>query len=116
MSDIFGFDEAAQDMDVFADKTDRGREAMYEVGDKMVKSAKRDFQAQTTTRTGQGASGIEMDKNTDAVEIGWSSRPRLHAYFHELGTYKDPPKPHMRPAFDEHEEEFIRRVQQVITE
>lgn len=116
MSEVFGFDEAANDMEEYLVKADKAQEEMYDVGEDMRDASRRNFQAQTTTRTGQGAEGIEVEKRGDAVDIGWSSRPGLHGWFHELGTYKDPPKPHMRPAFDEHEEDFVRRVQQVITD
>ena len=81
-------------------------------------------------RTGAGISGIEIEEKDDSVDIGWSARPGLHLYFHEIGfhaldnrrgkvrlrrnnrgkrsrvysgtgaTYVAP-KPHLRPAFDE---------------
>lgn len=116
MSEVFGFDEAAQDMEDFVVKADRGKKVMQESADRMRDSARRHFQSQTTTRTGQGASGIQSEHQGDASEVGWSARPGLHGYFHEIGTYKDYPKPHMRPAFDENEQEFLTRVQQAITE
>lgn len=116
MSEVFGFDEASQDMEQFVAKTDNGTRAMNQVADKMRDTAKRHFQAKTTTRTGQGAGGIVSEHNGDESQIGWSGRPGLHGYFHEIGTYKDAPKPHMRPAFDQHEQEFVQKVQQAITD
>lgn len=113
--EVFGFDEVAQDMDILDAKSSQAKVAMHDIGDKMTDRAKSNFKAVLTQRTGQGASGIQNEKTDDDVVIGWSARPGLHGYFHEIGTYKDPPKPHLRPAFDEMENDFVRQVQEAIT-
>ena len=84
------------------------------------------------------------EKKSNTITIGWSERPGLHGYFHELGfhalnnrakkkqviprtgksrkrvyrrvkaTYV-PPRPHMRPAFDKYNKDIEIRVQNKIT-
>lgn len=144
MSDVFGFDAVEKDILDYINKADNAKEAMIDIADKMKESARQYAKAGGLYETGKGVSGIEKQVNGNAVTIGWSGRPGLHLYFHERGfhaldnrrkkwklkrgkrgkgtrSYKGvratyiPPTPHMRPAFQKHEQEFYRSVQEKIT-
>lgn len=68
-------------------------------------------------KTGKGVAGIGYQKTGPfARGIGWGPRPNLHLYFHEIGTYKDPPRPHLRPAADESSREVTQLLQNDIVE
>lgn len=135
--EVFGFEESAQEFDVFADKATQAKSAMEDVGEKMKETAKQIASSKGLNKTGAGISGIVKTTQGDDVVIGWATRPNLHLYFHELGfhaldnrrgrrkkrqkgfrgkraTYV-PPSPHMRPAFYKHEREFVEQVQNKIT-
>lgn len=115
MSEVFGFDDFADDLDIFVEKSDGAVDGMHEMGDRMRDDARRNASNQGLEVTGQGVAGIQVEKNQDDTTVGWSRRPGLHLYFHEIGTYKDNPKPHMRPAFDENEQDYVELVQNKIT-
>ncbi|MCW6666951.1 hypothetical protein NHG34_05240 [Aerococcaceae bacterium NML190938] len=145
MSEMFGFDEAVLQFDAYASKTKKAKEALNEVADDMVRTAKAYATSAGLVRSGAGISGIVKETHGNDVTIGWSTRPGLHLYFHERGFhaldnrhrtwklkrrgkrgkgYRDyrgvkatyiPPKPHMRPAFYKHEREFQDKVQNKIT-
>lgn len=86
--------------------------------------------------TGAGIGGIQTEDTDNGKNVGWATRPNFHLYFHERGFhaidnrqkkqriwrdskgarkrhYKPgqatyvPPTPHMRPAFRQHQREFI---------
>lgn len=62
--------------------------------------------------TGAGWEGIEKEGSGDEKrDIGWMSRPNLHLRFHEVGTYKDYPRPHMRPGAEQSREPVKRLMQ-----
>lgn len=116
MAEVFGFDESGQEMEEYAMRSDDGRNEMYAVANDMQNLAKSNASGMGLQVTGAGVSGIQTSEQGDAVEVGWASRPNLHLYFHEIGTYKDPIRAHMRPAFETMEQEFYRRVQNKITD
>lgn len=62
-------------------------------------------------RTGAGIAGIVVERDGDDRLIGWSGRPNFHLYFHEIGTYKDYPRPHLRPAADQKGNEAMQIVE-----
>lgn len=141
--DVFGFDEVTADFNKLISNSDRVKPEVSKMAIKMRDRARIIAKAKGLQRTGAGISGIEIEEKDDSVDIGWSSRPGLHLYFHELGfhaldnrrgrvrlsrnsrgkrsriysgtgaTYVAP-KPHMRPAFDESEEKFYKKVQQTL--
>lgn len=113
--EVFGFNEAAMDMDEYALKSVNAQKEMNEVARTMQQTAIKVASGKGLQVTGAGIAGIQVEEQGDAVEIGWSSRPNLHLYFHEVGTYKDPVRSHMRDAFEQHEQELLRRVQNAIT-
>lgn len=140
---VFGFDESASEMDDYAKKADNAMKELVSIAEDMRDTAKEIFAKVSTMRTGKGQSGIEIEKKTTEVLVGWETRPNLHGYFHELGfhaldnrhkkqrisrtgksrkrmyrrvkaTYV-PPRPHMRPAFGKHIGDMEIRVQNKIT-
>ncbi|RYC97867.1 hypothetical protein [Facklamia hominis] len=141
MAEVFGFDEAAQMFDKIADKTDEGRKTTEKYQEKMMERARSNFAAGLHQRTGQGQAGIDKQTSGDTYEVGWSARPGLHGYFHELGfhaldnrggrkyrlrrdskgkrkrSYRRvtatyvPPTPHMRPAFYDLKDEYLAEAQ-----
>lgn len=143
MVKVFGFNESAQEMEMYHSKADNALKELQEIGKDMMEEAKSNFAKVSNQRTGKGRDGIVMEKEGKKVTIGWSERPGLHGYFHELGfhaldnrgkrqhirrttksrkrmyarvraTYV-PPRPHMRPAFESHNADIEIRVQNKIT-
>ncbi|MGF3066641.1 hypothetical protein [Facklamia sp. P12950] len=140
MAEVFGFDKAAKMFDEIASKADEGRKTTEEYQEKMMNLARRNFQAGLTQRTGKGAAGIQKETSGDHYDIGWSGRPGMHGYFHELGfhaldnrrkgirhkklggtnrhggyrgrtaTYV-PATPHMRPAYYELKDQYTKEAQ-----
>ena len=140
-AEVFGFDEATRMFDDILRKADEGRKTTEEYQEKMMEQARRNFQAGTNQRTGRGASGIQKETSGDNYDVGWSSRPGLHGYFHELGfhaldnrrrkkyrlkrntngkrarSYRGvtatyvPPTPHMRPAYFDLKEQYLTEAQ-----
>lgn len=141
MARVFGFDESAAQMDVYVAKSDKAMQAVKEVAEEMQQEAQSIFSSRK--KTGQGIAGIVIKEEKSKVTVGWSERPGLHGYFHELGfhavdnrrkkqriprtnrsrkrIYKNvkatyvPPFPHMRPAFDKHEKDLEIKVRNAIT-
>ncbi|MGX7091182.1 hypothetical protein [Hutsoniella sourekii] len=141
---VFGFDEAASMFDNYASKSSNAKPEFIRIAEDMHKDARSNFQSGLRQHTGQGASGIQIEKSAEEATIGWSGRPGLHGYFHELGfhaldnrfgrqrvarnrtgkrkrryrkrqaTYV-PPTPHMRPAFYAHQGSMQGRIQKAIT-
>lgn len=65
--------------------------------------------------TGKGVAGINWQRENEYLRsIGYDPRPHFHLYFHELGTYKHPARPHLRPAVDNTREPFYRLMEQTL--
>lgn len=112
----FGFDEAAKDVEVLVNNAG-GMNAIYEESADLVMNRSRSIaSAKGLQVTGAGVAGIQKETDENGFKIGWISRPNLHLYFHELGTYKDPPRPHIRPAVDETEGQIVEKIQNKLTE
>ncbi|MGF3073226.1 hypothetical protein ACQV2T_06740 [Facklamia sp. P13069] len=141
MAEVFGFDKAAKMFDEIASKADEGRKTTEEYQEKMMNLARRNFQAGLTQRTGKGAAGIQKETSGDHYDIGWSGRPGMHGYFHELGFHAldnrrgkryvlkrnktgrrerkytkkiatyVPATPHMRPAYYELKDQYTKEAQ-----
>lgn len=141
--DVFGFDEVTADFNKLISNSDRVKPEVSKMAIKMRDRARIIAKAKGLQRTGAGISGIEIEEKDDSIDIGWSARPGLHLYFHEIGfhaldnrrgkfrlrrnskgkrarvysgtgaTYVAP-KPHLRPAFDENEEKFYKVIQQTL--
>lgn len=145
MGKVFGFNESSAEMAIYSKKANLAIKELEKIGKDMRDDARKNFESVSGTRTGRGVAGIVMERSLQTVRVGWSPRPGLHGYFHELGfhaldnrfkkrhhirrtsksrkriytkvaaTYV-PPRPHMRPAFDGRVDEIEDRIQRRITE
>ena len=116
MAEAFGFDEAAQDIETLVNNASN-IESIYEESATLVQDRVKSIASSKGLQvTGAGVSGIEKEVDGNGFKIGWGSRPNLHLYFHEVGTYKDPPRPHMRPGADETEPQVQEKIQTKLTE
>lgn len=139
----YGFEEAANDFQKLERNADEAEPEVHKMAIKMRDRAKNIAIAKGLNRTGAGVDGIEEEKTDNGYDIGWAERPNFHLYFQEIGfhaldnrlakvrlkrssggkrersydgvkaTYV-PPKPHVRPAFDELEPEFYGKIQNVL--
>lgn len=142
MSDVFGFDEAIQDLERYSSRANNINEKVYQEGIKMRDDARNIARGLGLYKTGKGVSGIDIERVSNGVEIGWSNRPNFHLFFHEFGfhatgrkkgkrhtsrsnkgkrkrRYKTgtvyvPPKPHLRPAFDRGKDKFQNNIKKYI--
>ena len=143
MSEVFGFDEFAMDIEKYARNVEKADREVENVADKMKNDARNNARAGGLVKSGKGITGIEKEKQGEDWVIGWQGRPFLHLYFHELGfhaldnrhgrqsirrsskgkrqrSYRGvratyvPATTHMRPAFESNEMFFYERVQQAI--
>lgn len=142
MSKSFGFDEVIEDFGRYEENATQAELTLVNNGEKMRDRARAIAASKGLVKSGKGISGIEIEKKIDEVDVGWSDRPRFHLYFHEIGfhaldnrrkksyrlkrnknrqrmytntkaTYIAP-KPHLRPAFDELENEFYKSMQDTL--
>lgn len=141
--DIFGFEDLTADFNKLINNTDKVKPEVKKIAVKMRDRARIIAKVKGLKKTGAGVGGIEIEETDNSVDIGWSARPGLHLYFHEIGfhaldnrrgkvrlrrnnrgkrsrvysgsgaTYVAP-KPHLRPAFDENKEQFYKKVQQTL--
>lgn len=132
MSEVFGFEVASKELKQLASRADHVNEKVVEEGNKMRDDARNIARGLGLYKTGHGVSGIEIEKISNGVEIGWLNRPNFHLYFHEYGfhatgrkkgkrkrKYKSgtkyvPPKPHLRPAFDRGKDKFQNNIKKYI--
>ena len=116
MAEVFGFDEAAQDIETLVNNAST-IESIYEESATLVQDRVKSIASSKGLQvTGAGVSGIEKEVDGNGFKIGWGPRPNLHLYFHEIGTYKDPARPHIRPAVDETEGPIQDKIQNKLTE
>lgn len=114
MASVFGFDESTTDMEVLVNSA-AGINGVYENSANMIMNRAREIAtAKGLAVTGRGVSGIQKQLDGNGFKVGWITRPHLHLYFHEIGTYKDPSRPHLRPAVDELEEQIYNKIQDKI--
>jgi len=109
--ELIGNDDAAfKDIDEAILSLNRLPKSLNDGAEKIVKTAKHIATAKGLNKTGAGVNGIiyEVEKN-DRL-IGWAPRPNLHLFFQEIGTYKDPARPHLRPAADQEENEILEMI------
>ena len=116
MAEVFGFDEAAMDAEMLAANANGIEEVYQESANLIVNRSKSIASSKGLEVTGAGVAGIVEDVDGNGFRVGWGGRPNLHLYFHEIGTYKDPPRPHLRPAVDELEPEIQEDIQNKLTE
>lgn len=139
----FGFEEVQSDFSKLAKNADDVKPETKKYATKMRDRARAIAQSKKLVRSGAGVSGITTEDTETGADVGWSQRPNLHLYFHELGfhaldnrrgkmrlnrnskgkrarvyssgqaTYVAP-KPHMRPAFDEVVPEFYKAIQKTL--
>lgn len=84
MSDVFGFDEAIQDLERYSSRANNINEKMYQEGIKMRDDARNIARGLGLYKTGKGVSGIDIERVSNGVEIGWSNRPNFHLFFMSL--------------------------------
>lgn len=106
--------EAERDIDEAVNRTDLLPQAMDNGAIKIVNRSKAIATAKGLNKTGKGVAGITFERENDDRLIGWSPRPNLHLVFHEIGTYKDYPRPHVRPAADEKENEVLDDINRTV--
>lgn len=87
MSDVFGFSEAAEEMNRYLSKAKNAKKVMREVADEMRDLAKQNAISAGLQRTGDGVSGIQSEHHDDFSEVGWAPKPNFHLYFHERGFH-----------------------------
>lgn len=87
MSDVFGFDEAIQDLERYSSRANNINEKVYQEGIKMRDYARNIARGLGLYKTGKGVSGIDIERVSNGVEIGWSNRPNFHLFFHEFGFH-----------------------------
>lgn len=116
MAEVFGFDEAAMDAEMLAVNAEIIEEVYQESANLIVNRSKSIASSKGLQVTGALVGGITEEVDGNGFRVGWGGRPNLHGYFHEVGTYKDPPRSHIRPASDQSEDEVYEKVQNKLTE
>jgi len=109
--EVIGDNSVDADIDKAVRAADLLPETMDSGADTIVNKAKSIAKAKGLHKTGAGVEGIVYERENDDRLIGWAPRPNFHLYFHEIGTYKDYPRPHVRPAADQTEEQVIRDIE-----
>lgn len=140
----FGFDDALKDLDQLVKNTTEAKTFVIKHAEKVRDRARQYAEKQGLRKSGVGISGINVETTEEGANVGWNGRPAFHLYFHELGfhaidnrqgkvrlkrggkkngrmrlykgvkaTYVGP-KPHVRPANDELEQEFYEGIQKTI--
>lgn len=108
--EVTGDDLIDQDIEDAIAKIDKLPQTMDKGAEKLINRAKNIARLKGLHRTGAGLAGIIYERERNDRLIGWAPRPSLHLYFHEIGTYKDYPRPHVRPAADQTEKEIIEDI------
>jgi len=106
--------EAERDVEEAVNRVESLPIAMDNGANKIINRAKSIARSKGLHKTGAGVDGIGFEKEKDDRLIGWATRPNLHLYFHEIGTYKDYPKPHVRPAADQEENQIIEDIRKTV--
>lgn len=114
MAEVFGFDEAGMDIETLLNNAESISTVYEQSATKLQDRTKSIASSKGLQVTGAGVSGIEKEVDGNGFKIGWGPRPNFHLYFHEIGTYKDPPRPHIRPATDELKDEIYDDTQKHI--
>lgn len=103
-------DGAAKDIDDAILSLNRLPKSLDDGAEQIVNTAQRIATAKGLRKTGAGVEGIIYETENDDRLIGWAPRPNLHLYFQEIGTYKDYPRPHLRPAADQEENSVLEMI------
>lgn len=116
MAEVFGFDEAAMDAETLEVNANSIEDVYQESAKLIVNRSKSIASSKGLQVTGALVGGITEEVDGNGFRVGWGGRPNLHGYFHEIGTYKDPPRPHIRPASDQSEDQIYTNVQKKLIE
>lgn len=108
--EMVGDDSFAQDIEEVEKRVERLPKTLDSGAEIIVNRAESIARAKGLHRTGSGTEGIIYEKENDDRLIGWGPRPNLHLYFHEIGTFKDYPRPHVRPATDQTENQVLEMI------
>lgn len=92
-------------------RSERLPQAMDKGAETIVNKSKSIATSKGLNKTGAGVDGIIYEPEGSDRLIGWDKRPKYHLAFHETGTYKDPARPHIRPAADQTEEAVVRQIE-----
>lgn len=113
--EVTGADEAAAMFEKYGERVSLIPEELDKAGQELTQRSRSMAQSKGLYRTGAGISGLNWDTSSHYSRVvGWSPRPRLHLLFHEIGTYKDPPRPHIRPAASEYQGIFANNMQNTL--
>lgn len=112
--ELIGDDLVDQDINEAVRRAERLPQAMDGGAEKIVNRSINIARMKGLVATGAGISGIIFETEREDRLIGWASRPNFHLYFHEIGTYKDYPRPHVRPAADQMENEVLDDIERTI--
>lgn len=107
-------EQIEMDMEKFIRNAERLPGVLDQSAEKIVNQSKNLARMKGLSKTGAGLAGIIYEREGDDRLIGWAPRPNLHLFFHEIGTYKDYPRPHVRPAADQKENEIMKDIQKTI--
>lgn len=113
--ELIGDDDFGSDVDRVVRSVERLPSTLDKSAEKIVNRSKNIARMKGLVKTGAGLDGIIYEKEGDDRLIGWAPRPNLHLYFHEIGTYKDYPRTHVRPAADQMEQEILNDIDKVVT-
>lgn len=113
--EVIGDDNIGDDIDGVVRSVERLPETLDSSAEKIVDRSEVIARSKGLHKSGEGIKGIMYEREGDDRLIGWAPRPNLHLYFHEIGTYKDYPRTHIRPAADQTEEEILNDIEKVVT-
>lgn len=113
--EVTGTDEAVEMFEDLAERATQISGVLDKAGEDVTQRSRSIATAKGLYKTGAGVRGINW--STSGYEsriVGWAGRPNLHLLFHEIGTYKDPPRPHIRPAAQQYESIFVKNVKNTL--
>lgn len=97
--EVIGAESAIAQYDKYIERLKLIPQLLDKAAEDVQKGSRQVAESKGLRVTGAGVAGITwaQDKGAFSRGVGWAPRPNLHLLFHEIGTYKDPPRPHMRP-------------------
>lgn len=113
--EVVGDEDFSNDMERVVRSVERLPQTLDVSAEKIINRSKNIARMKGLSKTGAGLEGIIYEREGDDRLIGWAPRPNLHLYFHEIGTYKDYPRPHVRPGADQMENEILDDIEKIVT-
>lgn len=113
--EITGTDEAVDMFEDLAENATKISGVLDNAGQELTQRSRSMAISKGLYKTGAGVKGINWSRSGyESRVVGWAGRPNLHLLFHEIGTYKDPPRPHIRPAALQYEPIFVNNVKNTL--